>query len=114
MARSVRPGMALREALSRCAEAAFIEARPDRYRTATLEIIDALMEISDAVEPAEPGVFYLEVGLAGSGASPDPLEVQLAGTLEMAVRRASGLTARIGIADGKFAAYVAALMGNES
>src|SRR5438034_9437169 len=55
MARGVRTGMALREALSRCADAVFVEGRPDRYRTVTLSIVSALIAISEAVEPAEPG-----------------------------------------------------------
>ena len=112
-ARGVRPGMSLREALSRCGEAAFLEARPDHYRALTLAIVDALLEISEGVELADSGVFYLEVGETRTSTEPDPLEIELAQTLAAAIRRASGLTARVGIADGKFAAYVAAVMGNE-
>ena len=59
MARGVRPGMPLREALSRCAEAAFVEAHPAWYRAATLAIVDALLELSPLIEPAQPGVIYL-------------------------------------------------------
>ena len=62
-ARGVRPGMSLREALSRCAEATFVEAHPERYRAATLAMVDALLELSPLVEPAAPGVIY--VGLDG-------------------------------------------------
>lgn len=43
----------------------------------------------------------------------DPLEVELAQTIIAAVEFASGLSVRLGIADGKFPAYVAAVMGPE-
>ncbi len=61
MARGVRPGMPLREALSRCADAAFVEAHPEWYRAATLAMVTALGQISPLVEPAEPGVIYVGV-----------------------------------------------------
>ena len=61
MARGVRPGMSLREALSRCAEAAFVEAHPAWYEVVTLAMVDALLELSPLVEPAEPGVIYLGI-----------------------------------------------------
>ena len=61
MARGVRPGMSLREALSRCAEAAFVEAHPERYEAATLAMVNALLELSPLVEPAGPGVIYVGV-----------------------------------------------------
>jgi DNA polymerase IV len=61
MARGIRPGMSLREALSRCASAAFVEAHPEWYRTATLAMVDALRDLSPLVEAAEPGVIYVGV-----------------------------------------------------
>jgi nucleotidyltransferase/DNA polymerase involved in DNA repair len=61
MARGVRPGMPVREALSRCADAAFVEAHPEWYRAATLAMVDALLELSPLVEPAGPGVIYVGV-----------------------------------------------------
>ena len=61
MARGVRPGMPLREALSRCAEAAFVEAHPEWYRAATMALVQALLELSPLVEPAGPGVIYVGV-----------------------------------------------------
>jgi len=61
MARGIRPGMPLREALSRCAEAAFVEAHPDWYRATTLAMVNELRELSPLVEPAEPGVIYVGV-----------------------------------------------------
>jgi nucleotidyltransferase/DNA polymerase involved in DNA repair len=58
MARGIHPGMSLREALSRCADAAFVEAHPAWYQATTLAIVDALLELSPLVEPAQPGVIF--------------------------------------------------------
>jgi nucleotidyltransferase/DNA polymerase involved in DNA repair len=118
--RGVRPGMTLREALSRCAEAAFVEARPERYRATTLAMVGALLELSLLVEPAEPGVIYVGIdsgfptpGQRRGPISPeaDAMEAELAATIASVAEAASGLSVRVGVADGKFAAYVAAVLG---
>lgn len=109
MARGVRAGMSLREALSRCAEAAFVEAHPSRYAAVTSAMVQALLQISELVEPAEPGVIYVEIGDA-----PAEMEEGVAQTIAEAAQRASGLAVRIGVADGKFQAYVAAMTGKEA
>jgi DNA polymerase IV len=127
MERGVRPGMSLREALSRCPEAIFVEAHPERYEATMLAMVHALLEISSLVEPAHPEVIYL--GIDGQMVGPfpgteraalvrpapkvDPLEGELAETIVAAAEEASGLQVRVGIADGKFAAYVAAVLGTE-
>jgi DNA polymerase IV len=64
MARGIRPGMPLREAISRCAEAVFVEAHPHWYEAATLALVHALLELSPLVEPAGPGVIYLGIDRA--------------------------------------------------
>jgi DNA polymerase IV len=104
MACGVRPGMSLREALLRCAEAAFVEAHPSRYAEVTDAMVLALLQISELVEPAKPGVIYVEIGDA-----PAAMEKAAARTIAAAVEEASGLAVRIGVADGKFQAYVAAM-----
>ena len=43
--------------------------------------------------------------------SPGPMEVELAAAIVAAAERASELAVRVGMADGKFAAYVAAVLG---
>jgi hypothetical protein len=40
----------------------------------------------------------------------DPMERELAETIVKVAERASGLQVRVGVADGKFAAYVAAML----
>jgi nucleotidyltransferase/DNA polymerase involved in DNA repair len=121
--RGVRPGMTLREALSRCADAAFVEARPERYRATTLAMVEALLELSPLVEPAEPGVIYVGIDTAIPSAekrpraiSPeaDAMERELAETIAAMAETSSGLSVRVGVADGKFAAYVAAILGKEA
>lgn len=99
MERGVRPGMTLREALSRCAEAAFVEAHPERYRATMLAMVGALLELSPLVEPAEPGVIYVGV------------DAELAPMIAAAAEAAAGLRVRVGVGEGKFAAYVAAVRG---
>jgi nucleotidyltransferase/DNA polymerase involved in DNA repair len=112
--------MTLREALSRCAEAAFVEARPERYQATMLAMIAALLELSPLVEPAEPGVIY--VGIDSNFPAPkkkrhtpspeaDAMEAKLAETIAAVAEEATGLEIRVGVADGKFAAYVAAVLG---
>ena len=51
--------MPLREALSRCADAVFVEAHPERYQAAMQAMVEALLEVSPLVEPAGPGVIYV-------------------------------------------------------
>ena len=64
MERGIRPGMPLREALSRCADAAFVEAHPEWYEAATEALVSALLELSPLVEPAGPGVIYVGIDRA--------------------------------------------------
>ena len=51
----------------------------------------------------------LSSALRHTPSSPDPMEVELAAAIAAAAERASELTVRVGMADGKFAAYVAAV-----
>jgi DNA polymerase-4/protein ImuB len=135
MACGVRQGMPLREALSRCSGAAFVEAHSSRYQGAMEGMALALLELSPLVELAGPGAIYLGVDgkwpeshapvkqddesssrflLLGSPSDSsdrsDPLEEQLARDVIAAVESSSGLRVRLGMADGKFVAYVAAML----
>ncbi len=118
IARGVHPGMSLREALSRCSEAAFVQAHPERYRATTQAMVDALLKISPLVESAEPGVIYLQIPptqwIGGRGLSPASssellFETEVARIVAAAAKRASRLAVEVGIADGKFTAYMVAL-----
>src|SRR6266511_2308853 len=129
MARGVRQGMSLREALSRCPEAVFVEAHAERYRTVMTQMVSALLELSPLVELAGPGMLYvgidgrwpdlpLPLGEGGGegvpsslNSQPDPFERDLVDAIVAAAERASGLQVRVGVADGKFVSYVAAMKG---
>lgn len=107
----VRRGMPLREALSHCPEGIFLVARHALYREVAAVMNLALDQVSPLVEPASgsamPGRFF--VGLAGLiGIHAD--EVALANALDRAVVEATRLVPRVGVADGKFAAYAGALV----
>jgi nucleotidyltransferase/DNA polymerase involved in DNA repair len=103
----VRRDMSLREALVRCRDAVFLEARPHMYIAAFEQMLNAVEQISPVVEDGAPGCAFLELtGLPESG-SP-AAEMRLAQTIQRGVKQAVGLTARVGIADTRFAAWVAA------
>lgn len=103
----VRVGMPLREALSRCREAVFLNANHPHYHQVATAMHQALGSISPLVEPAELGQAF--VGLGGLGTGPDA-EALLARRMARAVKQSTNLLPRVGIADGKFAALVAAMM----
>jgi len=107
----IRAGMPLREALSRCREAVFLEAHHALYHKTATAINRALSLISPLVEPADLGRVF--VGLDGLGKGPDA-ELLLARTMVQAVKKASQLTPKVGIADGKFAAFAAAITGPQN
>jgi nucleotidyltransferase/DNA polymerase involved in DNA repair len=104
----VRRQMSLREALVRCRDAAFLEARPSLYADTAVRMLDALEEVSPIVEGAAPGCAFVDLtGLEGVG-TPDG-EERLAAALQRGGKGAVGLTPRVGIADTRFAAWAAAV-----
>lgn len=102
----VRPGTSLREALSRCHEAVFVETHQALYQEVAMAIERTLGLISPLVEPAGPG--HVFVGLAGLELS-YPSEAHLARVLQRSVVQATRLEPKIGVAGGRFTAYAAAL-----
>lgn len=105
----VRPGMALRSALSHCRAATFIEPRPGFYDDCFEQLLRHLEKVGPFVEPgyhlANGPSGFAFVNLAGITA-PD-----LPRRLLQAVP--AGLTAKAGIAPGKFSARMAALQSQE-
>ncbi|MGQ9674388.1 MAG: DNA polymerase Y family protein [Chloroflexota bacterium] len=136
--RGIRIGMPLREALSRCREAAFLEARHVLYQETAKAMNDALGLISPDVEPADLGQVFVglhglerlaltlgkcrgawpcapTVGIRGHAPLPQSdAESLLASDMLQAVKQATQLTPKIGIADGKFVALVAAITSVEN
>lgn len=102
----IRVGMPLREALSRCREAVFLEAHHALYQKTATTINRALSLISPLVEPANLGQAF--IGLSGLGKGPDA-ELLLARTIAQAAQQTARLMPKIGIANGKFAAFAAAV-----
>ena len=107
-ARGVTSGMPLQEALSRCKPAALLEADQPYYQTVFDEIVEALEQRSPLVEKSpeksESGCIY--VGLDGLEAMYGG-EARLVTSLLQAVP--GDFNPRIGVAGGKFPAYVAAV-----
>ena len=105
-ATNCRPGLPLRQAKALYPHATFIEADHARYRAAFDTMLDALEEVTPLVEPAAvPGCAFADIG-GLQGHYQD--ELALAETIVESVRDATGLLASVGLADGKFVAWVAA------
>ena len=104
-AAGVRRGLSLRQAKALRPDATFVEANHARYRDVAEAMLGALERVTPAVEPVGLGCAYADIrGLQGHYEN----EFTLAGTLVEAVRGATGLLASVGIANGKFVAWVAA------
>ena len=100
---SVRAGMTLEQATSCHNDLIILDVDEPYYRRAFEDVVDALLGVSDRVEPAELGVAYARIdGLEALHGG----ETQAAEALLAAVP--SYLRARIGVGDTKFTAFVAA------
>ena len=102
-AAGVLPGMPLVQALARCPDAIILKADAPAVRHLFQQLCTALQEVCDQVEAAEPDTAY--VGLDGLAALHGG-EPALLRALRAAVPE--DLEPRIGVANGKFPAWVAA------
>ena len=100
---SVRAGMTLEHAMSCRNDLIILDADEPHYRRAFEDVVDALLGVSDRVEPAELGVAYARI---------DGLEALYGGETEAAAALLAAvpgwLNARIGVGDTKFTAFAAA------
>ena len=97
----VWPGQRLQEAFGACPYLVTIEARPGHYERRFQVILDRLAEISPAVEAGSLGIAYIDVdGLRRHYPDPAQLHARLLGCAQAELRP------RLGIAPGKFPAYV--------
>jgi DNA polymerase-4 len=103
-ARSHR-GLPLRQAKAAYPHAVFIEADYALYRRTAESMLDALEHVTPLVEPAGLGCAYADIRGVLSHYKD---EFDLAASLIEAVRSATGLLANVGVAGGKFVAWVAA------
>ena len=102
-AAGVVPGMLLSAVLARCPDATVLAADAPATQRLFRQICAALQDVSDRVEAAEPGTAYVGLdGLAGLHGG----EAALVRALGDSVPR--DIEPRIGVADGKFPAWVAA------
>lgn len=102
-AAGVSAGTPLQEALSRCKDATLLQADMPYYQKVFDRVIEGLQQRSPLVEKAELGCAYVGVdGLEGIYGS----EARLITSLLQATPH--DLSARLGLACGKFLAYVAA------
>ena len=104
----ITAGMPLQEALSRCKGAALLQADESYYRTVFDGIVRQLAQKSPVVERAELGCAY--VGLDGLEAMYGGEARLIASLLRTTL---DDLNPRLGLAGGRFAAYVAAVMSRE-
>ncbi len=101
----VRRGLPLRQAKAFAPHAAFVEANHALYRDVAEAMLDAMESIAPLIEPSGLGSAYADTrGLEGHYED----EFALAGALAGTVRDATSLLPAVGIADGKFVAWVAA------
>ena len=99
----VLPGMNQEEALSIRPEALVLEADESHYRKVFSQVLTSLQEISDRVEGSELGTAYIRLdGLERMYGG----EARLVNALLNAVPQ--GLAPRVGVAETKFPAFVAA------
>ncbi len=98
-------GMPLQEALSRCKVAALVQADEPYYRTIFYRVIESLSQRSPLVEKAELGCAY--VGVDGLEAMYGD-EARLVASLLQTTP--PDFNARVGLARGKFPAYIAAVL----
>lgn len=102
-AAGVRPGLPLREVVPLCPDAMVLQ--PDPVRTAAVleAVLADLQHVSPIVEPAEDGYFFLDLrGLQGMYGDLEVLEHAIHAAVPALLRP------RLGFANGKFAAAVAA------
>ncbi len=95
--------MGLEEALARCAGLVVVDADEPCYRRVFGEVVAGLGRVSGLVEEAGLGVAYVGLdGLEGLYGGEEGVVSALSGAIP------AGLGARVGVADAKFPAYVAA------
>ncbi len=99
--------MPLSQALARCPDAVHLVLPAAQHDRAAARLLAALARVSPLVEARAPGCAF--VGLQGLAEVGDPAaERRLARTLQQAVQDTLGLTPRMGVADSRCAALVAA------
>jgi len=105
-AQGVRAGMPLRQALALCRDAVFLPPHPSRYSDVFDSMLAVLEGFSPEIEQASLGRAYLN---AGGLARHYEGELDLGERIIRSLQEATGLVAGVGIAEGKFVAWAAAV-----
>mgnify|MGYP001180946028 CR=1 FL=1 len=102
----VRPGLRLRQAQTLCPRGLFLTAQPGKYRRRLTDLLTLLTRFTAKVEPENDplnAAIYLDLGGLAQRE-----RVELAEQVGQAVWQETGLIASVGLAGGKFPAYIAA------
>ncbi|MCY3660876.1 MAG: hypothetical protein OXG36_17870, partial [Caldilineaceae bacterium] len=100
-----RIGEPLEAALSRCKDAVALWADTEHYEEVSNDLLAALAEVADRIEPGEPGAFHLDlIGVDRLYGGPDNLHQALLAACD------SHWRPRLGVAAGKVPARCAALL----
>ncbi|MBE7556789.1 MAG: hypothetical protein HS126_37580 [Anaerolineales bacterium] len=100
------PGMSLKQAQALCSHAQIIPAKPTLYHQTLTEIVTLLAAVTAKVEPeASPAaaIIYADLGEIKGG---EPFE--FADSINQSLQTRLHLTSALGLATGKFPAYIAA------
>ena len=101
---AARIGEPLEAALSRCKDAVALWTDTEHYEEVSNDLLAALAEVTDRIEPGEPGAFHLDLtGVARLHGGPGNLHQTLLAACD------SHWRPRLGVAAGKFPARCAAL-----
>jgi len=102
--RDVTQGMPLQEALSRCKDAVLVKADENYYHRTFDQIVEALLQRSPLVEKGDLGRTFVDMhGTEAIYGSDEGMTLALLGAVP------HGFGPRVGLAESKFPAYVAAV-----
>jgi protein ImuB len=103
LAEGVREGQRLSEAIGRCPTLVVLAARPARYEAVDAALLDALEQVVPGIEPAGPGVAYVDLpGAIRRLGGAERLHAALLACAPQALRP------RLGVGPTKFVALLAA------
>jgi DNA polymerase-4 len=100
----VRSAMPMSRAMRLCPNLTIVAAHFARYRSVSQQVLRILREVTSLVEPLSLDEAYLDVTENAWG---EPLGVNVAKRLKVAVLETTGLTASAGVAPNKFLAKIA-------
>jgi len=100
----IRSAMPMSRAVRLCADLTIVPPSFAKYRSVSSQIFAMYRDVTPLVEPLSLDEAYLDVTTNSWG---EPLGVEVAKRLKMAIREATGLTASAGVAPNKFLAKIA-------